>query len=404
MKFVEKYKNRAVELLIEILKVGEVYNDFWVFTQLFGNKFSYYPDIDSIVINSAGEPIEDENFPLIDEYLKKNDLIDNFILVSNNDIGDNYKWHTFWSPHIDNMGRYFDKEKLHIPYNENYKKKLENKIKTGYYICYNGVTKYARMVLLNELKRYGVEKKGVISLLGVGESNKHLHDYLSYREEYPYEYEKEFFENFDFIPDSSVLDIPNSYPRGSGGEATYYFNKSHFEQNYFSIVTETYPRADYSDSSNIDEEGARCLTEKTIKALAVSPFIINAECGSLSVLKKLGFETFPEWFDESYDEIPMSIEKVMFIAEQINKICSLPLKEVHELYVKTLPKVIHNQHKIIDYYKENKSRVFPDTNEIYRFGDCWLEINYVPTGEHHENGSYYIDDELIAQTIKGKLI
>jgi hypothetical protein len=399
MKFVEKYKNRAVELLIEILKVGEVYNDFWTFTQLFGANFLYYPDIDSIVTDNANEQTHSENFSLIDGHLKKNDLIDNFILVSNNDIGDNYKWHVFWSPFVYSLGRYFDTEKLHIPYNENYKKELENKIKTGYYICYNGVTKYARMVLLNELKRYGVEKKGVISLLGVGESNKHLH-----------EYEKEFFENFDFIPDSSVLDIPNSYPRGSGGAATYYFNKSHFEQNYFSIITESFPRGDYSDSSNINEEGARCLTEKTIKALAVSPFIINAECGSLSVLKKLGFETFPEWFDESYDEIPMSIEKVMFIAEQINKICSLPLKEVHELYVKTLPKVIHNQHKMIDYYKENKNRVFSDTNKlphsagIYRFGDCWLEINHVPTGEHHENGSYYLDGELIAQTIKGKLI
>ena len=55
-------------------------------------------------------------------------------------------------------------------------------------------------------------------------------------------------------------------------------------------------------------------------------------------------------------------------------------------------------------YKENKNRVFQYTNEVYRFGDSWLEINHVPTGEHHENGSYYIDDELIAQTIKGKLI
>jgi hypothetical protein len=65
---------------------------------------------------------------------------------------------------------------------------------------------------------------------------------------------------------------------------------------------------------------------------------------------------------------------------------------------------------MIDYYKENKNRVFSDTNKlphsagIYRFGDCWLEINHVPTGEHHENGSYYLDGELIAQTIKGKLI
>ena len=125
MKFVEKYKNRAVELLIEILKVGEVYNDFWTFTQLFGANFLYYPDIDSIVTDNANEQTHSENFSLIDGHLKKNDLIDNFILVSNNDIGDNYKWHVFWSPFVYSLGRYFDTEKLHIPYNENYKKELE---------------------------------------------------------------------------------------------------------------------------------------------------------------------------------------------------------------------------------------------------------------------------------------
>ena len=404
MKFHEKYKNRAIELFTEILKVGEVYENHWNFIQLFGNKFSYYPDIDSIVTNSAGEPIEDENFPLIDEYLKKNNLIDNFILLSNNDKGDNYKWHTFWSPYIYSLGSYFDEEKSHIPYSEEYQNKLLNNIKSGYFVCYNGVVKYARMILLNEIKRYGLENKGVISMLGIKETERYLEDYLTENDNYPYDYEREFFHNFNFISDEDVLKFPNSYPLGSGGAAGYYFNKSHFEQNYFSIVTETYPRADYNDSLRITDEGTRCLTEKTIKALAVSPFIINAERGSLSVLKKLGFETFPDWFDESYDEIPMSIKKIMFIAEQINKICSLPLKEVHELYVKTLPKVIHNQHKIIDYYKENKNRVFPDTRELYRFGGSFLEIHYFPTGEHHENGSYYLDDELIAQTIKGKLI
>lgn len=344
MEFVENYKNRAIELFIEILKVGEVYNDYWIFTQLFGNRFSYYPEIDSIVCNTMGEPIQSKNFFLIDKYLKKNDLIDNFILVTNNDEGDNYKWHVFWSPYIDNMGRYFDMEKSHIPYNDNYKKKLENKIKTGYYVCYNGVINYGRMLLLNELKRRGIEKKGVISLLGVLSSDKHLYDYLSYKEEYQYEYEKEFFESFDFVPDFHVFNIPNSFPKGSGGQATYYFNKLHFEQNYFSIVTETFPRSLYDNSGlhNLFDEGARCLTEKTIKALAVSPLIINGERGSLNVLKKLGFETFPEMFDESYDDIEDNYERIDFIYKEVKKLCDMDDEELHKIYVSIIPKIRHN--------------------------------------------------------------
>ena len=47
----------------------------------------------------------------------------------------------------------------------------------------------------------------------------------------------------------------------------------------------------------------RFLTEKIFKPLAYGmPFMVIGNKGSLQRLRDLGFQTFPEWFDESYDE------------------------------------------------------------------------------------------------------
>ncbi len=48
----------------------------------------------------------------------------------------------------------------------------------------------------------------------------------------------------------------------------------------------------------------RFLTEKIFKPLAYGmPFMVIGNKGSLQRIRDLGFKTFPEWFDESYDEM-----------------------------------------------------------------------------------------------------
>jgi hypothetical protein len=48
----------------------------------------------------------------------------------------------------------------------------------------------------------------------------------------------------------------------------------------------------------------RFLTEKTFKAMAWGmPFLFVGNQHSLQRIRDLGFKTFPEWFDESYDEL-----------------------------------------------------------------------------------------------------
>lgn len=86
-----------------------------------------------------------------------------------------------------------------------------------------------------------------------------------------------------------------------------WFNPEWYNTTEFSVVNE-----DSDDSQPL------IWTEKTCKPLAFyHPFILVAQQGVLDLVKQAGFETFPELFDESYDDIPSIYNRVNFIDQQI---------------------------------------------------------------------------------------
>ena len=75
----------------------------------------------------------------------------------------------------------------------------------------------------------------------------------------------------------------------------YYFNDS-----YFSFIPES-NKWNWTGGPGVT---SLFLTEKTTKVLAHGhPFIMMCSVGALKQLREWGFETFPELFDESYDDI-----------------------------------------------------------------------------------------------------
>lgn len=61
------------------------------------------------------------------------------------------------------------------------------------------------------------------------------------------------------------------------------------------------------------------ISEKTYKPVMLGhPFIIYGTIGTLQHLKKKGYETFPELFDETYDEEPNSKTQLKKILENLN--------------------------------------------------------------------------------------
>lgn len=85
-----------------------------------------------------------------------------------------------------------------------------------------------------------------------------------------------------------------------------YYDARWYDDTWFSIVAES-----YVDQYNSGTWGANrtpylgpwpFITEKTFKPIALQhPFMIFGHSGTLARLHELGFETFPEMFDESYD-------------------------------------------------------------------------------------------------------
>jgi len=71
-----------------------------------------------------------------------------------------------------------------------------------------------------------------------------------------------------------------------------YFNPEWYDSTHFSLAIETY----VGHNRNI------FITEKTFKPIAYHhPFMIYGVTGTLARLRELGFETFDNLFDESYD-------------------------------------------------------------------------------------------------------
>ncbi len=146
----------------------------------------------------------------------------------------------------------------------------------------------------------------------------------------PSEDDKEYLKKF-----ISVL-----HPIGvESGDFMYMIPKMEIEDSYFSVVTES------------GYEGTLLYsTEKSGKALLqLQPFILISTVGHLRGLQDMGFETFPELFDESYDEIVDNFERIEFICNEIKRVCNMSIEELHEIYVRIFPKLLRNRKQFFSY-------------------------------------------------------
>ena len=124
--------------------------------------------------------------------------------------------------------------------------------------------------------------------------------------------------------------------------------ESYYEDSYFSIIPET-------------SEGVS-ITEKTSKVLYHGhPFIMFNPCsdanqsdvivGSLKQLRKWGFETFPELFDEGYDELlPIPAKKRWkYFVNNIDRLNKMKYSELHRVCDGVYEKCVHNQKTLLNF-------------------------------------------------------
>ena len=100
-------------------------------------------------------------------------------------------------------------------------------------------------------------------------------------------------------------------------------------------------------SDDNDEEhdySGECMfiTEKTYRALCFHPTIIAGNKGILKYLKKIGFATFPNFFDESYDDIENDHDRMLAVVNEVDRICKLSIDEVHKMTKEEFETVLHS--------------------------------------------------------------
>jgi hypothetical protein len=128
--------------------------------------------------------------------------------------------------------------------------------------------------------------------------------------------------------------------------ASHYFNPKWYDDTYFSIVAET-------NVMHLDPY--ILLTEKTFKPMAFyHPLLLVAQPNALGYLKSLGFETFNNIFDESYDTENNNHLRINKVIEQVKNFNKQPYDKL------TIEKLTHNHNLFFD-FKQVNTRII---NEI----------------------------------------
>jgi hypothetical protein len=194
------------------------------------------------------------------------------------------------------------------------------------FCCFNGSFKNHRTILFYELLKNNLIEKNSVSYTcydkfenGIIDKSE-LIDILGMNDKY-------VDMMFDLLPycTDSVLKDANS------GVHTYDINiVAHFS-SYFNLCT----------SSGYG--GFPYLDDKTYKPiLTFQPFIIVGEKNSLETMRKVGFKTFDDWIDESYDFKDDYRERIRLITTEVKRICGMSIEEIDYWYRDMYDILYHN--------------------------------------------------------------
>ena len=110
------------------------------------------------------------------------------------------------------------------------------------------------------------------------------------------------------------------------------------------------------------------LTEKTLRPISLGqPFILAGTYGSLKYLREYGFKTFSDCWDESYDMMSDSIERMNKIIEIMSNIISMPPDKKEQMLEKAREIAVYNkqhffspafQDQVINELKNNLKTVY----------------------------------------------
>lgn len=118
-----------------------------------------------------------------------------------------------------------------------------------------------------------------------------------------------------------------------------------YKDNYFDLITETFYNHDFMHYESYKSWFPVFFSEKIFRSiLNKRPFLLIGNRNSLKELHRLGFKTFPDMFDESYD----SLDDDQRIHHVLNQLPSLTVNYVHnKVYSESVSDAVeHNYNRM----------------------------------------------------------
>ena len=256
------------------------------------------------------------------------------------EISQNFNMTVIADDHFHNAYRKQVKARMYLRSGEGINAVPPSGRKTKDFLCFNAAARGHRLLLVADLSRLGLLEKNNVSLLYRHDPN----NYETLKQIIPERVEnvlnglfsswdssrKEYIRNFYRAPKPINLDLTRDMVRKDDRITP----TNLYEETFFSLVTET----EFSPSN------ALFPTEKLFKPIAYfHPIILMAQPGTLKYLKRVGYETFPEMFDESYDTIENPVERYQAVLDQVINWTNLPKEEKKQRYNSVIPKLRRNR-------------------------------------------------------------
>ncbi|MBC8421788.1 MAG: hypothetical protein H8E03_00050 [Pelagibacteraceae bacterium] len=180
------------------------------------------------------------------------------------------------------------------------------------YITYNLDPEFdSEVPPLDELINLTAQPKGSYNLISQKELHHHMDKLV--------ENKKNVFESFSHESPGYIFTVKDE-------------TVDIYKNSYISLVTETFF---YEDDY--------IITEKVYKPIIhYHPFLIMGSPYTLKHMKKLGFKTFDNWWDESYDDELDNDKRFERVLNQALHFNNMELSDLHNLYIDMIPTLKYN--------------------------------------------------------------
>lgn len=256
----------------------------------------------------------------IKELCRKHDYY-NVAFVSGNSRADQYEYTWYW-PEVEYMfQRQVDFSKASLTH---------FKRRSKHYMALCRIDKLERRVFMSNLWKNGLDKRGYFSYCQEQLDQHNDYSGIDLYDEFLAEQDqlgKEFIKAGPFYVDSLTSEQRNDYS---------VLSDDMYQDSYFNFVLESF--------INIDGSGGQSMTEKTFKPiLYCQPFICVAEHHHLKHLRELGYHTFDNIIDESYDDIENTQERFEAVMGLAQDLASIDLDTAHDMYKKCSDRLLENR-------------------------------------------------------------